>query len=89
MTIHFFHSNTLSPHLPSSSRSSTVSLPSSPASTLLLVNPNCPVHNNNNDANNDDMFEDEEEDDENFFLQRLHPLQVIVHTAHLCCRWRC
>ena len=44
-------------------RSSTVSLPSSPASTLLLVNPDCPVHNNN-DATNDDMFEDDDDDEE-------------------------
>ena len=62
------------------SRSSTISLPSSPASTLLMVNPNCPVHNNTSsqEANNDDMFEDDDdEDDEDFFQQRLHPLQMI------------
>ena len=67
------------PSLPLS-RSSTISLPSSPASTLLMVNPNCPVHNNTSsqEANNDDMFEDDDdEDDEDFFQQRLHPLQMI------------
>ena len=67
------------PSLPLS-RSSTISLPSSPASTLLLVNPNCPVHNNTSsqEANNDDMFEDDDDEyDEDFFQQRLHPLQMI------------
>jgi hypothetical protein len=56
---------------PPSSRGSS-SLASSPPSTLLLYNPDCPVH-----AGVEDMFEDTEGGSEKKpFLHRLHPFQA-------------